>query len=84
MPTRRRGPSSLLEPSCDQGAELDGPAPDRLVADLNPSLRQQLLDVAKAEAETEVQPDGMADDVSRKPVALERNLLHETSSPSAV
>ena len=67
----------------DQRPKLDGPAPDRLVADLDPPLRQQLLDVAKTQAETKVQPHGVADHVSRKPVTLERDLLHEKSSPTA-
>ncbi len=34
VPARRRGPSPLLQPLGDQGAKLDGPAPDGLVADL--------------------------------------------------
>jgi hypothetical protein len=83
VPARRRGPSPLLQPLGDQGAKLDGPAPDRLVADLDPTLRQQLLDVSKTEAEPKVQPHGVAYHVSRKPVALKRNRLHETSSLSA-
>ena len=83
VPARRRGPSPLLQPPREQGAKLNGPAPDRLVADLDPALRQQLFDVAKTEAEPEVQLHGIAYHVRRKAVALERNRLHETSSPSA-
>ena len=45
-----------------------GPAPDRLVADIDPALRQQLLDVPKTEAEPEVQPHRVADHVCRKSV----------------
>jgi hypothetical protein len=38
------------------------------------------VDVTKTEAEAEVQPDGMADDVRRKPVTLERDRFHEIRS----
>ena len=47
-------------------------ATDRLVADLDPALRQHLLDVAQAEGEAEIEPHGVADYVSREPVTLER------------
>ena len=83
VPARRRGPPPLLQPLGDQGAKLDGPAPDRFVADLDPPLRQKLLDVPKTKAEPEVQPHGVADYVRRKPVALKRNRLHDNPSPTA-
>ena len=70
VPARRRLRPASLQPLGDQGAKLDGPAADRLVADVDPSLREKLLDVPKTEAEPEVQPHGVAYDVPRKPVAL--------------
>ena len=84
VPARRRGPSPLLKPPGDQRAEPDRPAADRLVADVHTAGRHQFLNVTKTEAETKVQPDGMADNICRKPVTLERNRLHEISSPSVV
>jgi hypothetical protein len=83
VPTRGRGRPTTSQTLGDQGTELDGPTPDRLVAYLDPALRQQLLDVSKTEAESKVQPHGVADHVSRKPVALKRNRLHETPSQTA-
>ena len=41
-----RGPPTPSQTPCDERPELDGPAPDRLVADLNPP-REKLLDVPK-------------------------------------
>ena len=52
---RRRGPATLQAPR-NLGAELDRPAADRLVADIDPALSQQILDVAKTEREAEIQP----------------------------
>ena len=78
VPARRgRWPAALQSP-CNERSKLDRPAPDRLVADLNPTLREQLLDVPKTDAEPEEQPQGVADHVSRKSVAFERDRLHET------
>lgn len=55
MPARRGGPRRFSQPLGEDRPELDGPAPDRLVADIDPALRQQILDVSKTEAELKVQ-----------------------------
>jgi len=77
-PARRRRRPATLQAARNLGAELDRPAADRLVADLDPALGQHLLNVAKAERELEIQLHRMQDDVGRKPMALERNRLHQT------
>ncbi len=46
------------------------PAPDRRVGHDDPALGQQLLDVAVAEREAEIEPDRMANDRGREAVAL--------------
>ena len=46
-------------------AEFQRPLPDRLVRNENPAAGHQLFDVAKAQAETEIQPHHMADDLGR-------------------
>jgi hypothetical protein len=50
--------------------ELTHRGPNRLVADLDPALRQRILDVPDAEREPEIQPDGVADNGRCEPVAL--------------
>src|SRR3954453_19518181 len=50
-------------------AEFQGPLPHSLVADDDAACGQHLLDHAQAEREAEIQPDGMADDLSGKPLA---------------
>jgi hypothetical protein len=83
VPARRRSWPTPPQAPGDQRPEFDGPAADRLVADLDPALRQQLLDVSKTETESKIQPHSMADHISRKPVTFERDLLHDKSSPTA-
>lgn len=84
MPARRRRRSALLQPPSDQQSELFRPAADGFVADVDAALGQQLLDIAKAQAEAEIQPDGMADHLRRETVALERQRLHENRLQSAI
>jgi hypothetical protein len=50
------------------GRELQHPAPDRFVGDVEPALGKQILDVSVAERKAQVEPDRMPDDNRRKPV----------------
>ena len=57
---------------------------DRLAiakADIQTALREQIFDVAIAERETEIEPDGVPDDRRRELVAGERD-RHPPSYPS--
>src|SRR3954470_14820758 len=68
-------------------AELEGPLPHRLVADENVASRQHLLDHAQAQREPEIQPDRVADDFGRKPVAGVAGrceLAHRARLPAAI
>ncbi len=50
-------------------AELHRPLPHRLMADQDASRGEHLLHHAEAQGKAEVEPDGMADHLSRKAVA---------------
>jgi len=65
-------------PVSEDRPELLAPPADRLVADGDPALRQQLLHVPVAQREAVVQPHGVADELTREPVPLVvgRGLLH--------
>ena len=54
----------------DQPAELDHPAAHGLATGLDPALSQQLLDVANAEREAEIQPHRIADHIRRESMPL--------------
>jgi hypothetical protein len=49
--------------------ELQDPAPDRLIRNVQATVCQKLLDVAVAEREAQIEPDGVADDVGRESVS---------------
>jgi hypothetical protein len=51
-------------------SELLAPASHRLVGDSDTALCQDQLNVAQAEAEDVIQPDGVADDLGREPMAV--------------
>lgn len=74
-----RSLSGLVNPGCGRSrpkligillAELAAPLADGLISDDCATFEQQLFDIAKAEAEAEVQPHGVADDFHRKAVIL--------------
>jgi len=52
------------------------PTSDSLVTDVEPTLRQQVLDITEAEIEPEIQPNGMLDDGRRKLEAGVRDRFH--------
>ena len=81
VPPRGGCRPTLLQSPGDQGAELDCPAPDGLIADLDTALREQLLDIAKAEVEAEVESDRVTDHIAREAMAFEGKRFHETLSP---
>lgn len=72
-----RGGAKLLQAPGDGRSELLGPAPNCLIADLDPALG------AEAQADTEVKPDRVSDDIWRKAVALERQGLQAQSPNTA-
>src|SRR6266542_6410711 len=61
--------SSSTQPGSEGGAEFGAPLADGLVADDDATLGEQILNVAEAEVEAEIQPYGMGDDLGREAVA---------------
>jgi hypothetical protein len=74
-PVRPRPSSSQL--ACNDPAELQSPAADRLVGHIDATLGEHILDVAVAQSEAEIEPDGLLDDDARKAVAAIRKLAHK-------
>jgi len=54
------------------GTELGAPLADRFMANDDASLGEQFLNVAEAEMETTIQPDGVSDDLRREAIATVR------------
>ncbi len=56
-------------------AELCAPRTDRLVGDRHSPFGQELLDIAQAQVEAELEPNGMADDLGRVAITSVRRQL---------
>ncbi len=74
-PVRPRPSSSQL--ARNDPAELQSPAADRLVGHIDATLSEHILDIAVAQSEAEIEPDGLLDDDARKAVAAVRKLVHK-------
>ncbi len=60
--------STLQSPSVFR-PELDTPKSDRFIGNGDAALSQEILDIAKAQAKSVVQPDRVADDFGRKSIS---------------
>ena len=57
-------------------AELQRPSPNGFVGHVDAPFGKQVLDIAIAQCEPEIEPDGMLDDCGWKPVTGVRNRVH--------
>jgi hypothetical protein len=64
--------SSSTQPSREERPEHCAPLADRLVADDDAALSEQILHVAETEVKAKVEPDGVSDDLGREAVAAIR------------
>jgi hypothetical protein len=48
--------------SGEQRPELQDPSPHRFIGDIPTALREQIFNVAIAERETDIEPNGVSDD----------------------
>lgn len=84
VPAAARPAALRTKPAGNRRAEAGDPGPDRLVADGDAPLRQQLLDVAQAEREPGVEPDGVLDDDPGKAEPAADNGAHAGSLPATI
>jgi hypothetical protein len=68
--------AALAEMRGDHRPEMVHPASDGLVRDRDPTLRQQILDVAKAQREPEIEPNRLMDDLRREPISSVPDFPH--------
>jgi hypothetical protein len=80
MPARARRRTAPLQIASNLRAELDRPATDGLITDVDAALRQQFFDVAKVRCEAEIEPNPVADNIGRKPMPLKREPGDKTAS----
>jgi hypothetical protein len=60
-PLRRRPRASTAKFSGEQSPELPNPSPYRFAGDIQTALREQIFNVAIAERETHIEPNGVPD-----------------------
>ncbi len=80
MPARCWPWASTPKFSGEQRPELQYPSSHRFVGDIQTTLRKEIFDVAIAERETHIEPNGVPDDRGRKLVAGKRD-HHPLSYP---
>jgi hypothetical protein len=71
IPPRRWPRTSTAKFSGKQRPELQHPSPHRFVGDIQPTLGEQVFDIAEAQSEAKVQPHRVPDGVRRELVAGE-------------
>ena len=76
MPRHVRLLATLSQVSCDHRSEMVHPTPNRLGRHRQSAFRQQILDVARAEGEPEVEPYRLVNDLGREPVSGVADFLH--------
>ena len=72
VPLVSRPWSAASQAARESMAELLAPLTNRLIGDNHATFSQQQLNIPQAEAEHVIQPDCVADDLGRKPVAIVR------------
>jgi hypothetical protein len=80
---RCRRDTGTPEPSSVDLPELGDPAAHGLITDVEPAFGKELLYVAIAQREAQVQPDGMLDHRRREAMASVREGLHRSFIPPA-
>ena len=76
MPPASWSWSAAPDPASIGGFELQNPAPNALVVNIQSAFGEKVLDIAAAQSETAVQPNRMLDNLGRKAVAFVRNPSH--------
>ena len=76
VPTRTGARTAAAKIARNQSAELQEPASNRFVRNIDATLGQQILDITKRKREPGGEPDRMLDDLGRNAMSLERYWGH--------
>ena len=69
MPMIKGSRTAFADPVCIGLPEFQHPQTHRLIADVDSSLREKILDVPVAHRKTEIEPNGLSNDVGMEAVA---------------
>jgi hypothetical protein len=84
VPSLARAWAPPPQVSRNHGPEFQHPTPHRLVRDVKPMFRQQILNVAVAQGETEIQPNRVLDERRREAMSAIREMGHVASLPDHI
>ena len=76
MPRCVRLWSAFAQFSRDPGSKMIDPSSDGFIGHGDPALSQEIFDVAKAQREADIQPDGLLNDHRRKAIAAIADFGH--------
>ena len=76
MPDRMRLGTALPQFRCNDRPEMIHPASDSFARNCNAALREQVLDIAKAKREPEIEPDRLMNDLWREPISGVADFRH--------
>src|ERR1700722_21039486 len=82
MPDRVRLGTALPQFRCNDRPEMIHPASDCFVRNCNSALREQVLDITKAEGEPEIEPDRLVNDLRWEPISGIADFRHVLRLPS--
>src|ERR1700746_624506 len=82
MPDRMRSGTALPQLRCNDRPEMIHPASDCFVRNHDSALREQILDVTKAEGEPKIEPDRLVNDLRREPIPGVADFRHALRLPS--
>ena len=75
MPLVAQARSAATDFVGEVSAEFLGPTPNRFMADDDPPRRQKVFDHSQAERKSELEPNGVGDDLRRKAMAAIKGIL---------
>src|SRR3954451_18077837 len=75
-PPRRPGERLHPRAAGEARSELEDPASNRFVGDLDSALNEEFLNIAVAQGEPQIEPNRVADDLRREAVTIVGNALH--------
>ena len=81
MPAVTRSRTAPSQSPGDRRSEFEHPTANALVGNVEPALGKQLLNIAIAQAEPEVQPDGVLDNDRRKAMPAIGDRNHDRTLP---
>lgn len=84
MPGHMWSGPTLAQIASNQRPKVVRSLPNRLIGNKNTTFGQQIFHIAEARGEPDIEPDGLMDDLTRKPIPAIADFLHENWLPERI